>query len=306
MGQVHVIGASNFDLRVLCKSKVCINSSLPSTINYCAGGVGRNIAYNLAIMQVNTTLTSIIPSNIFGQFILDETNIDNLETRNMLRTNSSTSFYCDVFDGFDNYKFNDMCIIDELEICHLPDTLPSASLIVLDLNISEQLLDYIIHNNSAPIICDATSIAKCAKITPHLPYISTLKCNYDEAQRLASIIKSDSSINGINNIAEVILDAGVGTIYITLGKDGAFLADSDAKYELRIKNTRVVSAVGAGDAFTAAIAYGMFSRFCNVRILDYAVKTSSVLALHEANVLDREMLNITQHLENDGFILLQL
>ncbi len=290
MKAVSVIGASNFDFHIRCKEIIKPDISVPSTLCCCAGGAARNIAYNLALLGTKAQLTSIIPDNYFGQFILDNTTIRNLDTTNMIKTSHETAFFCDVFDEFENYKFNDMNIINLLDVQHLPQNLNESKLIVFDLNISESLLEYIVRNSSPPLICEATSVSKCKKIIPYLTNINTLKCNLNEAAELASILLNGKRLDDVADMAQAIITAGTPRVFITLGPKGAFYADNQSHYMLRIMNTQAARALGAGDVFTSAIVYGMYHNLNSIQMLDFAVKLSSLTALSGKSELDESII----------------
>ena len=54
----------------------------------------------------------------------------------------------------------------------------------------------------------------------------------------------------------MLLKTGLGRVFITLGPDGAFAATEGEEYYLPSLAPRMKNATGAGDAFTAAIAWG--------------------------------------------------
>jgi pseudouridine kinase len=81
-GGVVVIGGANIDLRGSPKGVVLErHTSNPGRINVGLGGVGRNIAHNLALLNVPVTLLSAVGDDGEGIRILEETGKAGVKSR---------------------------------------------------------------------------------------------------------------------------------------------------------------------------------------------------------------------------------
>jgi len=84
---------------------------------------------------------------------------------------------------------------------------------------------------------------------------------------LATIVKGSDedfrNIFGLNDgesVYSLISDSGNKVFVYTKGSDGAELFNRDFHLEVKAKETKVVSTIGAGDNFSAGIIYGLFNQ----------------------------------------------
>ena len=118
----------------------------------------------------------------------------------------------------------DMAIIERLGVDVLKaheDMLRRAELLVVDVNLSEEALEYLLSNfTDKPIFVDTVSCAKAHKIKPYLNAIHTLKPNLKEAQQLSGISIQDNT--ELPKLANWFHDQGVQRVFLSLGSDGVF------------------------------------------------------------------------------------
>ncbi len=69
-------------------------------------------------------------------------------------------------------------------------------------------------------------------------------------------------------------------VFITKAEDGCFAADENDHIEIPGKTIEVADAVGAGDAFTAALIYGLLKRESLDKIATFANDVGSLVASH--------------------------
>ncbi|MDP2775936.1 MAG: PfkB family carbohydrate kinase, partial [Nocardioides sp.] len=70
---VVVVGGANVDLKARTTAAVVAGTSNPGTVATSPGGVGRNIAENLARLGTSTVLVAAVGSDQFGDGLLDVT-----------------------------------------------------------------------------------------------------------------------------------------------------------------------------------------------------------------------------------------
>lgn len=86
-------------------------------------------------------------------------------------------------------------------------------------------------------------------LDPLVERAALLFLNEEEASALTGL--------GPEEAAELLLDRGVETVAITLGRRGALAADREGTVLAGAIETRVVDTTGAGDAFAAGFLYGV-------------------------------------------------
>ncbi len=70
---VVVFGAANVDISASAALTLAVGDSTPGRITNTAGGVGRNVAENLARLGHNVKLVSAVGDDLQSQFLLDHT-----------------------------------------------------------------------------------------------------------------------------------------------------------------------------------------------------------------------------------------
>lgn len=257
---VAVIGGINADITGSSHKKIIERDSNPGKVEISIGGVGRNIAENIARLGIHTKLFSAVGDDVYGALALKNTKKGKVDVTNVaVHKGRSTSVYLAVnTEQGDLYvSINDMSICDmitpEFLAEHL-DTLNKAGAVVVDTNLPEKTLEYICENVKAPIFADAVSVTKSFKLKPHFKNIHTLKINQTEAEALSGIKINNTQDAG--NAAEIIRKSGVKNVYITMGAKGVLYSCDDNTAAIPSFNREVVNTNGCGDSFAGALVYG--------------------------------------------------
>ena len=181
-------------------------------------------------MGSDTRLISAIGKDTYGQMILQNCRQAGIDSQACLvLSDATTSTYLSVLDsnGDMHVAIADMAIIERLGVDVLKaheDMLRRAELLVVDVNLSEEALEYLLSNfTDKPIFVDTVSCAKAHKIKPYLNAIHTLKPNLKEAQQLSGISIQDNT--ELPKLANWFHDQGVQRVFLSLGSDGVFFSD---------------------------------------------------------------------------------
>ncbi|MFU8786639.1 MAG: carbohydrate kinase family protein [Candidatus Izemoplasmataceae bacterium] len=258
MKSVIVIGGSNLDLIAQPVEQLVLYDSNPGSIKVSHGGVARNIAENLALLDVDVTLITPLAKDFAGNEIYNfaiKTGIKVLpieveETSKYIAIMDKNN---DLYIGISGMSIFEMLTYKDLE--QYKNHILKSDIIVLDTNLSDSILNYIFSTFKQPIYVDAISTKKAEKLRPYFDRIKGLKMNIYEACYLSNA--SYNSREDINEIAKYFDSKGVKDTIITLGEAGSVLyKDNILIYEESIK-TNVINATGAGDAFFAGIIYAL-------------------------------------------------
>lgn len=286
-----VIGGANMDICGAASNTFKIKDSNPGIISMSAGGVARNIAENLALLECQCHLIAAIGKDDFGNSLLNHANAVGINTDKILKLeNKKTSIYLSIVDNTGEMisAISDMAIVNHITPEYIElhnEIIQKASVIVLDTNIPEKTLSNIINRfKEVPIIVDAVSTVKAMKIKEHLSGIHSLKCNKIEAEALSDI---EGDLNAITNWFH---QRGVVRIYITLGEEGAFYSEdqTSGKIAHQKQHCKVINVTGAGDAFTAGIAYGLLKDWNIVKSTHFSM-AASVIALNSGDTINPQM-----------------
>ena len=259
-GRVVVVGGANLDVLGFSAGPFMPHDSNPGRIEDSPGGVGRNIAENLARLGVETHLITAFGSDVNGRKLAAECTADGILTEASLTVEHVPgSRYLAILDerGDLSAAVSDMRALDSLTPAVLADQralLSSADLVVADTNLPAESLVWLARECSAPLLLDPVSATKALRAADALEGVHTLKLNSLEAGALLGREVDGHRDSDVARAASELLGLGVGRVFITLGRLGVFARDADNSVRLDAAPLRVVNATGAGDAFTAGVA----------------------------------------------------
>lgn len=256
---VAVIGAANIDIGGTPSKPLIPADSNPGEISITYGGVGRNIAHNLAKLGVPVKLITAVGGDVLGADMLRSCESVGMDVSNVLRIPDRTSsmyLYINNSSGDMEMAIDHMSIADQITPEYLDSVrhvIQGAMAVVADANISA---DAFIHLKSlcrAPLYVDPVSTVLASKIKPALEGIDTLKPNRLEAEYLTGMtIQTEADFRAA---ADAILNMGVRRVFLSMGSEGMLAADKNNMYIVGEYPADVVCTTGAGDSATAAIVW---------------------------------------------------
>ena len=254
-----VVGGVNMDIGGRSFAPLVAADSNPGAISMSLGGVGRNIAHNLALMGTDVRMLTAFGEDVHGQRIAAscaELGIDAGHALRVADLPTSIYLYISGPDGDMSMAMSDMQIADRITPAYLAanlSLLQNAQVVVCDTNIPAESLVYLAENCTAPLFCDPVSTAKAEKLRPILHRIHTLKPNLLEAQLLADMKIRDKK--DVDKVAEKLLELGVHRLFISMGADGIYAATKQERLWLPNLPGRMVNTTGCGDAAMAALVW---------------------------------------------------
>jgi pseudouridine kinase len=259
---VACIGAAHIDRKATAAGPVVPGSSNPVTMRVGAGGVARNVAENLARLGLSVTMVSRVGHDREGDAVLDSLGEAGIGFDLVTRSAAApTATYTALLDKSGELVIGlaDMGIYDELTVDVLEPLLPQLEQIpvwFIDCNLPAESLRFLLRRkpSGCVIYVDCVSVAKAARLQGILGGIDTLFANADEASYLSHI-----PIRAPLDVCEAgyrLMCNGVGSVVITRGQEGAFVA-SPFDYDFFLPPPVDVSEVtGAGDALIAGVIFG--------------------------------------------------
>ncbi len=271
--KIIVIGGANADLygQIAVEQEAPADSN-PGHISIHAGGVGRNIAENLAHLGAEIEFIGHFGGDDFAMMLERSLTSSGASISLSMRTPRSDS---DLYLAIHNKQgelisaVNNMGLIESLpknflNTHSIATAITSADLIILDGNLSEEVLEdfFQIYGNNSVIASDSVSTVKARRFISHLSKIDYLKCNLAEARILVSAgnnlsLDSIKSIESVEEISQRLMKTGVGTALISNSDAGFIVANGGEFKHFSAPKLAKSYSSGAGDALFSGFLYAI-------------------------------------------------
>ena len=265
---ITIIGGANIDIKGKPYKQLKQHTSNPGHINIAPGGVGRNIAHNLAQLSLPVTLLSVVGNDDEGRRLLEETRQAGVNVEQIVISNTRrTGIYLAILNaiGDMDIALSGMDILEELNIKYLEskmEVIKNSEIVVLDTNIPEESIKYILklcYNNNIPVVAEPVSIDKAVKLKDVLDKIDYITPNKEELESITSIkITNDDDIK---KAIKYLRQKGVKNVILTLGERGVYISSEEVEKFIQPYQAEIIDATGAGDALTAGLVYGIFNGY---------------------------------------------
>lgn len=265
-----VIGGANVDHKCRTLSVPIAGTSNPGRIVTSLGGVGRNVAENLARLGISTALITAIGADDDGERIHRETEIAGVDLRSAVLTSHRTGTYTAVLDerGDLYIAVSEMDAMSDVTPASIDDRralIANSQILVMDCNVPADAMvraAEIAQRNGVPVVVEPVSVAKAQRATSILTAgiaLHTVTPGLEELEQLTGA--GGSSRADLCEAASRLHTVGVQNVWISLGPNGSFLSaagDGTTRVEMiAAAPATLVDATGAGDAMLAGYIVGI-------------------------------------------------
>jgi pseudouridine kinase len=263
---VVVVGGANTDVKVRSLAPVVPRTSNPGRAGTTAGGVGRNIAENLARLGTPTHLIAAVGRDAAGERLLAETAAAGVRLDHVHRGAHPTGTYTAVLDADGDLvvAVADMAATEALapeDLHPARELIAHADMLVLDGNLPAEVLAHamdVARPADVPVVIDPVSAPKAALLAPLLTArrpVFALTPNLDELRTLLGRPVGDGEAE-VTAAASTLHERGVRHVWVRLGAHGSVLstAGEGARF-LAAPPAEVADVTGAGDAMLAAFVH---------------------------------------------------
>lgn len=265
-GYVLVIGAAGMDIKGRPDHSLVRGSSTPGRIRMSVGGVARNIAQNLARLDVETVLLTAVGDDPTGEHLLGQAAASGVDVSSVLIAKGQrTGAYVALMnsDGSLDVAIDDMNLVTAITPRYLTDRqelFQDARMAVVDANLTPQALETAVElcgQYDVPLCADPASTSLAPKLLPYLSQLYMISPNAAEAQVLTGISFGPRDRDAAQTVAHQFVVMGVKVAIIALAELGAVYATAAGRGHIPALKTRVLDATGAGDALTATVIFGL-------------------------------------------------
>lgn len=254
--RIIILGGTNQDIFAYTHQPIKIHDSNPGYLRISHGGVGRNIAENLARLDLNPTLITAIGRDNRGQDIISDGTKVGISFDPIWIDETPT--YLAVINQ-DKDMYVAVAAMDEVEKISLDqiknrlEKFNASDFVIVDTNYSSEILSYLFDHVNKPIYVEAISTKKASKIASFYSKMQLLKVNLGEAESLSGIKGKFQA--DIKKIGSYFYEQGVKEIIITLGSKGAYYYNGVQHQFKDGRKIEIRNTTGAGDAFFAGVIY---------------------------------------------------
>jgi pseudouridine kinase len=267
-GHVLVIGSAGIDVKGRPFGDLEWEMSNLGRVRNSVGGVARNIAENLARLEVQTILITAVGKDSAGRRVLrkcEGSGIDCTYVRTVPGARTGTYMAILTPNGELMTAISDFAVIDQIDPEYLlahENLFHDAALVVLDATLTQAALRTAFElaaRHQVRVCVDPTTPKLAANLCIYIDQMYMVSPNAAETTALCGLVDPAHDHETAINAARHLVSLGAEVAVVTLGEKGLAYADGSGGGYVPAINTRVVDPTGAGDAFSGAVIYGLLN-----------------------------------------------
>lgn len=263
--RIVVVGSTNTDLvvgvdHIPAPGETILGGDLLTV----AGGKGANQAVAAARMGSDVTFIARVGDDSFGSHALAGFRREGIDTAYVTVTPGVASGIA-LITIAEGSGQNAIVVapganahLSPTDIDNAASAFTAADAVVVSLEVPLETVERAValaHERHIPVILNPAPARPLSPVL--LARVTVLTPNETEAALLAT--GSTAIETEYTALAATLLTAGVGSVVVTLGKDGALVATTDSVEKIPSPTVSAVDTVAAGDTFTGALAVGIAS-----------------------------------------------
>ena len=264
---IVVIGAVFVDIKGYPESVFTPKGRNVGKVEQIHGGVGRNIAEDIANCELRPTFVSLVDRSGTGEDVVNKLRNHRVNTDFIRRTRDGMGTWLAVFDND-----GDVCA----SISKRPNLLPIADIleeqgdeifaeadsIIIEIDMDKEIVKKtfaLAKKHNKKVISAVANMSIALERRDFLKSIDCFVCNIQEAGILFSDDYTDRTADEmIQLLSDKVRAAKIPSMIVTMGGDGAVYADIHGnKGFCPARRVKVRDTTGAGDAFCAGVAIGL-------------------------------------------------
>jgi pseudouridine kinase len=265
---VLVIGSAGVDVKGRPSQDLKWETSNLGRVRSTIGGTARNIAENLARLEVNTILLTAVGKDSAGKQVIKRCeragiNCQHIQTVPGARTGTYMALLTP--EGELITAVSDFSVIESVDPNYLighERLFAEAAMIVIDANLTPPALETVFElatRYNVGVCVDPTSPALAVNLCPYIDRMYMVSPNAAETTALCGLSDPAHDYDTAIHAARHLVMLGAIVAVVTLGDKGLAYADGSGGGHLPAIGTHVVDSTGAGDALSGAIIFGLLN-----------------------------------------------
>ena len=231
------------------------------------GGVARNIAEDIANIELRPTMVTVVDNSSLGEDVVRKLRKHQCCTDYIRRAPDGLGTWLAVFDNTGDVvasisKRPDLSVIERILDEEGDEIFSAADSIAVEADVEVPILKKVLalaEKHNKKVFSPVSNMSIAVERRDLIRSLDCLVCNRQEAGILFSENYYDKTHDDLTEVLYTkIRQAGMKSIVVTLGSEGAIFAGSDGqKGFCPPQKVDVNDTTGAGDAFFAGVAIGL-------------------------------------------------
>ena len=296
---IVVIGATFVDIKGYPYAQYIPGGRNSGRVVEVHGGVCRNIAEDIANIELRPTLISVVDNSGLSSDVIYKLGKHQINTDYIRRTRDGLGTWLAVFDNSGDVvasisKRPDLSEIERILDDEGDEIFANADSIVTEFDIEVPILKKIIalaEKHGKKIYCPVSNMSIAVERRDLLKHIECLVCNLQEAGILFSEEYEEKSPEEMSEILYTkICQAEIPGIVVTMGGDGAAYAHKNGDRGIcPAKKVVINDTTGAGDAFFSGVAIGLTYGKTIAEACEIGTRLAASVIVTDENVCPRFM-----------------
>jgi pseudouridine kinase len=282
---VVVIGAANVDIMITTAEELDQENPIQGKVKTTLGGVGWNIALNLAKLDIPTKLVTVIGKDAYARELKKEANQNGIDTTHVVEEEGASDSFVSIMNEDEELLagIDSTTHIQELSIDLLKEKVSminQAKLCIVDGNLSNDTLKFLTSDEiTTALYLDPGAVDKAEKVKPLLNRFYALKPNKEEAERWSE--RDIHSAEDAEEVCDKFYRNGNKQIFLTLEDGDVVYRGKEGTKHVQTEKVDPEHTIGGGDAFMAGLAYGLFNELDVEESIKHGIAASSLTIQHE-------------------------
>ena len=264
---IVVIGAIFVDIKGYPESSFTPTGRNVGRVEQIHGGVGRNVAEDVANCELRPTFISLVDESATGENVVRKLKSHKVNTDYIRRTPDGIGTWLAVFDNDGDVaasisKRPDLSAIADILDEQGDEIFSQADSIIIEIDLDKEIVKRVFKlakKYGRKVFAVVSNMNIALERRDFLMNVDCFVCNQQEAGILFS---SDYSNETPDRLSEIIAEktqaACISSMIVTMGSSGAVYADrSGTRGHCPARPVHVRDTTGAGDAFCAGAAIGL-------------------------------------------------
>lgn len=264
---IVVIGAVFVDIKGYPEDVFIPTGRNVGRVEQIHGGVGRNVAEDVANCELRPTLLSLVDESGAGEDVIRKLNAHKVNTRYIRKTKDGMGTWLAVFNNDGDVAASISKRPDLMPIADVLDEFgeeifANADSVIIEIDIDKEIVKRVFRlaqKHGKKVFAVVSNMSIALERRDFLMSVDCFVCNLQEAGMLFSTDYTGKSPQEmVEIISENAVAARINSLIVTMGGEGAVYADKyGGKGFCPARRVHVKDTTGAGDAFCAGAAIGL-------------------------------------------------